>query len=128
LGDTQTHRQQGELISLLLFFQNKESRLKKCWRHEICHCHWEILGWHSNELSGVNMLCECKSQMSKQSLVLVYRVYSVSTLMWICEVQYNIYRGLFTTDYLCTLFIQWCWMSASKYHSITFRTGKEYGR
>jgi hypothetical protein len=25
---TDTHRQQGELISLLLFFQNKESRLK----------------------------------------------------------------------------------------------------
>jgi hypothetical protein len=24
----QTHRQQGDLISLLLFFQNKESRLK----------------------------------------------------------------------------------------------------
>jgi hypothetical protein len=28
LGDTQTHRQQGDLISLLLFFQSKESRLK----------------------------------------------------------------------------------------------------
>jgi hypothetical protein len=28
-GDTQTHRQQRDLISLLLFFQNKESRLKK---------------------------------------------------------------------------------------------------
>jgi hypothetical protein len=27
-GDTQTHRQQGDLISLLLFLQNKESRLK----------------------------------------------------------------------------------------------------
>jgi hypothetical protein len=27
-GDTQTHRQQGDLICLLLFFQNKESRLK----------------------------------------------------------------------------------------------------
>jgi hypothetical protein len=26
--DSQTHRQQGELISLILFFQNKESRLK----------------------------------------------------------------------------------------------------
>jgi hypothetical protein len=28
MGDTQTHRQQGDLKSLLLFFQNKESRLK----------------------------------------------------------------------------------------------------
>jgi hypothetical protein len=28
-GDTQTHRQQRDLISLFLFFQNKESRLKK---------------------------------------------------------------------------------------------------
>jgi hypothetical protein len=28
-GDSQTHRQHGGLISLLLFFQNKESRLKK---------------------------------------------------------------------------------------------------
>jgi hypothetical protein len=27
-GVTQTHRQQGDLISLLLFFQNKESKLK----------------------------------------------------------------------------------------------------
>jgi hypothetical protein len=26
-GDTQTHRQQGDFISLLLFFQNKENRL-----------------------------------------------------------------------------------------------------
>jgi hypothetical protein len=26
--DTQTRRQQGYLVSLLLFFQNKESRLK----------------------------------------------------------------------------------------------------
>lgn len=28
-GDTQTHCQQGDLISLLLFFQNRESRLIK---------------------------------------------------------------------------------------------------
>jgi hypothetical protein len=27
-GDTQTHRQLGDSISLLLFFQNKKSRLK----------------------------------------------------------------------------------------------------
>jgi hypothetical protein len=27
-GDTQTHRQHGDLLSLLLFFQNTESRLK----------------------------------------------------------------------------------------------------
>jgi hypothetical protein len=27
-GDTQTHRQHGDRISLLLFFQNKENRLK----------------------------------------------------------------------------------------------------
>jgi hypothetical protein len=27
-GDTQTHRQHGDLISLIPFFQNKESRLK----------------------------------------------------------------------------------------------------
>jgi hypothetical protein len=27
-GDTQTHRQHDDLISLLLFFQNKESMLK----------------------------------------------------------------------------------------------------
>jgi hypothetical protein len=27
-GDTQTHRQQGDLMSSLLFFQNTESRLK----------------------------------------------------------------------------------------------------
>jgi hypothetical protein len=27
-GDTQTHRQQGDLISVLLFFQNKENRLR----------------------------------------------------------------------------------------------------
>jgi hypothetical protein len=27
-GDTQTHRQQDDLISLFLFFQNEESRLK----------------------------------------------------------------------------------------------------
>jgi hypothetical protein len=27
-GDTQTHRQQGDLISLLLAFQNRESRQK----------------------------------------------------------------------------------------------------
>jgi hypothetical protein len=26
--DTQTHRQRGDLISLLLFFQNKERKLK----------------------------------------------------------------------------------------------------
>jgi hypothetical protein len=31
--NTQIHRQQGDLISLLLFFQNKESRLKKYVRH-----------------------------------------------------------------------------------------------
>jgi hypothetical protein len=42
--------------------------------------------------------------MSKQSFILVYRVYSVSTLMWIYEGQYTTYRGLFATDYLCTLF------------------------
>jgi hypothetical protein len=29
-GDTETHSQQDDLISLLLFFQNKESRLKNC--------------------------------------------------------------------------------------------------
>jgi hypothetical protein len=28
MGDTQTHRQHGDRISLLLFIQNKESRLK----------------------------------------------------------------------------------------------------
>jgi hypothetical protein len=28
MRDSQTHRQRGDLISLLLFFQNKESRLK----------------------------------------------------------------------------------------------------
>jgi hypothetical protein len=28
-GDTQTHRRHGGLISLLSFFQNKESRLKE---------------------------------------------------------------------------------------------------
>jgi hypothetical protein len=28
-GNSQAHRQQGDRISLLLFFQNKESRLKK---------------------------------------------------------------------------------------------------
>jgi hypothetical protein len=28
-GDAQTHRQHGDLISLLLLFQNKESRLIK---------------------------------------------------------------------------------------------------
>jgi hypothetical protein len=28
-GDTQTHTEQRDLISLLLFFQNKEIRLKK---------------------------------------------------------------------------------------------------
>jgi hypothetical protein len=27
-GDSQAHRQRGDLTSLLLFFQNKESRLK----------------------------------------------------------------------------------------------------
>jgi hypothetical protein len=27
-GDTQTHKQQSDLASLCLFFQNKESRLK----------------------------------------------------------------------------------------------------
>jgi hypothetical protein len=27
-GDSQTHRQHGDLISLLLFFQNKENALK----------------------------------------------------------------------------------------------------
>jgi hypothetical protein len=27
-SDTQTHRQRGDLISLLIFFQNKESRLR----------------------------------------------------------------------------------------------------
>jgi hypothetical protein len=27
-GNTQAHRQQGDLINLLLFFQNKRSRLK----------------------------------------------------------------------------------------------------
>jgi hypothetical protein len=29
-GNSQTHRQHGDLISLLLFFQNKERRLKQC--------------------------------------------------------------------------------------------------
>jgi hypothetical protein len=29
-GDTQTHREHGDSISLLLFFINKESRLKIC--------------------------------------------------------------------------------------------------
>jgi hypothetical protein len=28
-GDSQTHRQQGDRISLLLYFQNKESKLKR---------------------------------------------------------------------------------------------------
>jgi hypothetical protein len=28
IRDTQTHRQQGDLISLLLFFPNKENRLQ----------------------------------------------------------------------------------------------------
>jgi hypothetical protein len=27
-GDTQTHRQQGDLISFFLYFKNKENRLK----------------------------------------------------------------------------------------------------
>jgi hypothetical protein len=38
-GDSQTHRQQGGPTSLILFFQNKESRLKinliicgRCWQ------------------------------------------------------------------------------------------------
>jgi hypothetical protein len=30
--DTQTHRHHGDLISLLLFFQEKESRLKTNWK------------------------------------------------------------------------------------------------
>jgi hypothetical protein len=29
-GDTQTHGQHGDFISLLLFFQNKEIKLKIC--------------------------------------------------------------------------------------------------
>jgi hypothetical protein len=29
IGGIHTHRQQGDLINLLYFFQNKESRLKK---------------------------------------------------------------------------------------------------
>jgi hypothetical protein len=29
-GDSLTHRQHGDLISLLLFFQKKESRLERC--------------------------------------------------------------------------------------------------
>jgi hypothetical protein len=33
--DTQTHRQYGDRISLRLFFQNQESRLKMC---DICNC------------------------------------------------------------------------------------------
>jgi hypothetical protein len=28
IGDTQTYRQDGDIISLILFFQNKESRQK----------------------------------------------------------------------------------------------------
>jgi hypothetical protein len=31
-----THRQQGDLISLLLFFQNKESRLKNPSHQSVC--------------------------------------------------------------------------------------------
>jgi hypothetical protein len=29
-GDSQTHRQHGDLISLILFFKNKECKPKKC--------------------------------------------------------------------------------------------------
>jgi hypothetical protein len=36
--DSQTHRQHGELISLFLFFQNKESKLnKKFWEELIAY-------------------------------------------------------------------------------------------
>jgi hypothetical protein len=40
-GDTQTHRQQGDLISLLSCFQNKESRLKII---NICLCMYDKIG------------------------------------------------------------------------------------
>jgi hypothetical protein len=35
MGDTQTHRQQGVLIRVLLFYQSKESRLKITLKFEI---------------------------------------------------------------------------------------------
>jgi hypothetical protein len=44
-GDTQTQRKQGALISLLPFFQNKESTLKKIKRGRLLvialHDEWE---------------------------------------------------------------------------------------
>jgi hypothetical protein len=33
-GDTHTHGQEGDLINLLLFFLNEESRLKRVWKNE----------------------------------------------------------------------------------------------
>jgi hypothetical protein len=61
---------------------------------EIYHCQYAILGYHSEEMSRVNMLHEPKlhvcgrSRTNRQYFVSVYRVYSVSIdniLLWVCE-------------------------------------------
>jgi hypothetical protein len=82
-----------------------------CFVREIHPCPYEISGYHSNELSSVNIFLEHKlytrSRTSKNYFVSVYRVYSVSIvniLMWICEVLYT-KRRRFTVDYLCVLFV-----------------------
>jgi hypothetical protein len=41
-GETQTHRQQDDLVCLLLFFQNKESRLKTVTWTRIYACNSKI--------------------------------------------------------------------------------------
>jgi hypothetical protein len=51
-------------------------------KRENCRCHYEVSGFHGNELSSVNKMHKLKlrnrSQMSDQSYVSVYRIYSVN--------------------------------------------------
>jgi hypothetical protein len=65
-------------------------------KREIYYCEYEILDYHSNVLSSVNMLQErklCSRRCTSEMFLFVYRVYNVSIdniLIWICEVYYTI--------------------------------------
>jgi hypothetical protein len=89
-----THRQQGDFISLVLFLQNKESRLKSNVTVRVINV-LSNFGLHSKNSSSFNALHECElcgtSRTNEQTFILVYeyRVYFVSTckiVMCVCEV------------------------------------------
>jgi hypothetical protein len=84
--------------------------MKTFCKRKIYKCHYAISRHHSNELTSVNTLNECKlrgkSRQSDRCFVPVYCIYSVNTeniLMWISEASYTIQRRQFTIDCGCYL-------------------------